>query len=90
MLLLFANGIALSGVSWIFWRMFRQFIVGSPLDNIPGPPSKNWWTGMNKQTEFYVNDDLSYAKVLSPKYSMFKLGIFTKRLLRNVGDHYSL
>ncbi|KIM41635.1 hypothetical protein M413DRAFT_72029 [Hebeloma cylindrosporum] len=45
MLLLFAQGVALYGVSWILWRIFRRFIVRSPLDNIPGPSSKSWLKG---------------------------------------------
>ena len=56
MLLLFAKGIGLYGVSWVLWRIFGQFIVRTPLDNIPGPTSKNWWKGMNKP-EFHANDD---------------------------------
>ena len=57
MLLAFAKGIALYGVSWILWRIFERFIVKSPLDNVPGPSSKNWWKGVNKQTELHINDD---------------------------------
>jgi hypothetical protein len=57
MLLLFAKGIGLYGVSWVLWRIFGQFIVRTPLDNIPGPTSKNWWKGMDKQPESHVNDD---------------------------------
>ncbi|KIM41638.1 hypothetical protein M413DRAFT_152589 [Hebeloma cylindrosporum] len=49
MLLLFANGVALYGVSWILWRLFHQFIVRSPLDNIPGPSSKSWLKGVFPQ-----------------------------------------
>ena len=57
MLLAFAKGIALYGVSWVLWRIFGKFIVRSPLDNIPGPSSKNWLKGMNKQTKLRVNDN---------------------------------
>ena len=57
MLLLSAQGIALYAVSWVCWQIFGRFIVRSPLDNIPGPPSKNWWKGVNNETEFHVNDD---------------------------------
>ena len=56
MLLLFAEGIALYGVSWVLWRIFGRFIIRSPLDNIPGPPSKSWSKGMKNQTELDVND----------------------------------
>ena len=49
MLLLFAKGIALYGVSWVLGWVFGQFIIRSPLDNIPGPSLKNWWKGVNKK-----------------------------------------
>ena len=57
MLLLFAKAIALYGVTWVLRRIFGKFIFRSPLDNIPGPPSKDWWKGMNKQMELHVNND---------------------------------
>jgi len=57
MLLLLAKGIALYGASWVLWKIFKQFIIRSPLDNIPGPSSQNWWKGMNKQAEIHLSDD---------------------------------
>lgn len=32
-------------LSWFLWKYFRQFFLSSPLDNIPGPPSKSWLYG---------------------------------------------
>ncbi|KAI0828713.1 cytochrome P450 [Trametes gibbosa] len=32
-------------VTYSLWRYFRQAVVKSPLDNIPGPPSPSWMTG---------------------------------------------
>ena len=74
MLLLFAKGFALYGFSWVLWRIFGKFIVRSPLDNIPGPASKNWLKGVNKQTELDVNDDSILTKVFSLNCSIPRLG----------------
>ncbi|KIM39744.1 hypothetical protein M413DRAFT_74240 [Hebeloma cylindrosporum] len=49
MLLLFAKGIALYGVSWFLWQIFKHYIASSPLDNIPGPSSKSWLKGVYPQ-----------------------------------------
>ena len=57
MLLFLAKGVVLYGAFWVLWRIFRQFIVRSPLENIPGPTSKDWWKGIDKQAELHVDDD---------------------------------
>lgn len=46
--------LALAGLSvvWILWRVFRNYIVKSPLDNIPGPEPPSWWKG-NVTPYFY-------------------------------------
>ena len=36
-----------SAVSWVLWKYFRQFFLSSPLDNIPGPPSRSWLYGVS-------------------------------------------
>ncbi|KAI0760494.1 cytochrome P450 [Fomes fomentarius] len=38
MLTILAQGLAICTLSWILWKYFRQILIGSPLDNIPGPP----------------------------------------------------
>ena len=35
----------IGGVTWILWRFFRPIVVESPLDNIPGPPSRSFLYG---------------------------------------------
>ncbi|KAK7681425.1 hypothetical protein QCA50_015517 [Cerrena zonata] len=34
-----------AGITWILWRMTSNFILRSPLDNIPGPASVSWVKG---------------------------------------------
>ncbi|KAI0760478.1 cytochrome P450 [Fomes fomentarius] len=36
-------------VAWFFWKYFRQIVVKSPLDNIPGPPTKSFLYGNLRQ-----------------------------------------
>ncbi|GJE97651.1 cytochrome P450 [Phanerochaete sordida] len=35
----------LAAVCWVMWKVFREYIVRSPLDNIPGPPRGSFWSG---------------------------------------------
>ncbi|KAI0687587.1 cytochrome P450 [Earliella scabrosa] len=35
----------LGGLTYILWRCFRHVVVESPLDNIPGPPSRSFLYG---------------------------------------------
>ncbi|KAJ3551150.1 hypothetical protein NM688_g4887 [Phlebia brevispora] len=37
--------ILVTAVSWVVWRIIRHYVVRSPLDNIPGPPSHSLWRG---------------------------------------------
>jgi len=30
---------------WVLWKAFRWFVIGSPLDNIPGPAPDSYVTG---------------------------------------------
>ncbi|KAI0713903.1 cytochrome P450 [Earliella scabrosa] len=32
-------------VAFVLWRLFSNYIVRSPLDNIPGPPRASFWAG---------------------------------------------
>ncbi|KAI1794335.1 cytochrome P450 [Ganoderma leucocontextum] len=43
------QAIIISAVSWVLWKYFRQFLVSSPLDKIPGPPPRSWVYGNLKQ-----------------------------------------
>lgn len=35
----------LSFLGWAVWKLFREYLVSSPLDNIPGPERKSWLKG---------------------------------------------
>ena len=34
-------------IAWIVWRLIRNFVMRSPLDNIPGPRSESWLKGVH-------------------------------------------
>jgi len=57
MLLLLVKTILLYAISWFLWKIFKQFIAKSALDNIPGPPSKSWWKGVDNETKLHMSDD---------------------------------
>src|SRR6202021_35191 len=38
--------VALVLLTWITWRLFRHLILGSPLNNLKGPPAQSFATGM--------------------------------------------
>ncbi|KAL4242915.1 cytochrome P450 family protein [Abortiporus biennis] len=39
------------GTLWVLWKLFRNYVLRSPLDNIPGPKSSSWLTGNIKEFE---------------------------------------
>ena len=45
MISLLLQGTVICSVSWLLWKYFRQLVVKSPLDNIPGPPSHSFLYG---------------------------------------------
>ncbi|KAI0718780.1 cytochrome P450 [Cerioporus squamosus] len=49
MIALVLQGLAICSASWFLWKYFRQVVVKSPLDNIPGPPSGSFLYGNYKQ-----------------------------------------
>ncbi|OCH94337.1 cytochrome P450 [Obba rivulosa] len=64
------------GTSWILWRFFRQIIVKSPLDNVPGPEPVSFWKGNLPQVYdrrgwgFYEKLGYTYGQVVK-LYGMF-------------------
>ena len=34
-------------IAWVVWRLIRNFVMRSPLDNIPGPRSESWLKGVH-------------------------------------------
>ncbi|KAI0716897.1 cytochrome P450 [Earliella scabrosa] len=66
MSILLLQGLAVCVALWILWKYFRQIVVKSPLDNIPGPPTgsllygnlrqildKNGWDFIQHLTDAY-------------------------------------
>ena len=45
MISLLLQGTVICSVSWLLWKYFRQLVVKSPLDNIPGPSSHSFLYG---------------------------------------------
>ncbi|KAI0329087.1 cytochrome P450 [Cubamyces sp. BRFM 1775] len=39
------QGAIICSATWVLWKFFRQWVVKSPLDNIPGPPSTSFLYG---------------------------------------------
>lgn len=37
--------LVLAGALWLLWRVFRAYVLRSPLDNIPGPASVSFLKG---------------------------------------------
>ncbi|KAI0713837.1 cytochrome P450 [Earliella scabrosa] len=52
--------------AYIAWRLLRNFIVRSPLDNIPGPPSRSIFTGNLMQ--LFAHDSWDFTKDLIDTY----------------------
>lgn len=42
---LFVQVTVIGSLSWLLWKVFRNFVVKSPLDNLPGPPPASVWKG---------------------------------------------
>ncbi|KAI0718774.1 cytochrome P450 [Cerioporus squamosus] len=45
MISLLLQGAVICSASWLLWKYFRQLVVKSPLDNIPGPPPQSFLYG---------------------------------------------
>ena len=43
-----AQAAAICAVSWFLWKYFRQIVIKSPLDNIPGPPPGSFLYGQSE------------------------------------------
>ncbi|RPD54893.1 cytochrome P450 [Lentinus tigrinus ALCF2SS1-7] len=67
MILLLLQGAAICGVSWLLWKYFRQLVVMSSLDNIPGPPSQSFLYGNLKQL-LDRRDGWSFLRYLTDSY----------------------
>ncbi|KAI0791135.1 cytochrome P450 [Abortiporus biennis] len=51
------------GILWVVWKLFRLFVLRSPLDNIPGPKPSSWLFGnlrefQDRQAGWRFREDL--------------------------------
>ncbi|KAM5541912.1 hypothetical protein V8D89_004222 [Ganoderma adspersum] len=53
-------------VVFVLWRVFRNFFIRSPFDNIPGPPSSSWLTG--NTLKLFDHDAWGYTDDLIQTY----------------------
>ncbi|EMD33549.1 hypothetical protein CERSUDRAFT_67761 [Gelatoporia subvermispora B] len=64
------EGAVICTATWLLWKVLRQFIVKSPLDNIPGPPPRSSWRGHLPQIygrhewDFYHDVTQNYGTVV--------------------------
>lgn len=45
-----------AAITWVLWRLNRNFILSSPLDNIPGPAPVSWVKGLLQYNHLFVSD----------------------------------
>ena len=56
---------ALAGLALtLLWKLLRKYVVKSPLDLIPGPPSESWLLG-NLNQIFKSEDEIACDKWVS-------------------------
>ncbi|RPD74067.1 cytochrome P450 [Lentinus tigrinus ALCF2SS1-7] len=65
--LLLLQSAAICGVSWLLWKYFRQLVVRSPLDNIPGPRSQSFLYG-NLEQLLHRRDGWGFLRHLTDSY----------------------
>ncbi|EDR09194.1 uncharacterized protein LACBIDRAFT_326593 [Laccaria bicolor S238N-H82] len=59
-------------VSWGCWSVVRRFMVGTALDNIPGPPSLSFFKG--NLSQLFNTHGWEFHKAIAAKYgSVIKL-----------------
>ncbi|OBZ67957.1 Docosahexaenoic acid omega-hydroxylase CYP4F3 [Grifola frondosa] len=70
------------GTAWLSWRLLRNYLTRSPLDNIPGPAPTSWYTG-NLGQLFDHHNGWAFIRELSETYGpVSKLnGLLGERML---------
>ncbi|KAK7691817.1 hypothetical protein QCA50_005220 [Cerrena zonata] len=77
----FIVAVAAAGAGWLAWHVARNFIVRSPLDNIPGPESVSYFKG--NLSQLFNRNGWWFLDSLGTQYnSMVRLtGLFGHRML---------
>ena len=55
---------AAAGLTGLLWRLTRNFILPSPLDNVPGPDPSSWLKG--ELAEAYLSPSLLPQLLMTP------------------------
>lgn len=92
MLYLILQAIFLYGLSFAFWRVVRQYIVKTSLDNIPGPPSPSFFQGNFRQLftiygwDFHKDIAAKYGGVVKVKalFGENQLYVFDPKALHHI------
>lgn len=56
------QALGLLSISWVFWELLHHWVLPSSLDNIPGPPSESFLTGVF--STLFDKDAWAYHKSL--------------------------
>ena len=48
------QAVLICGATWVLWKVLRQFVVKSALDNLPGPARNSYFFGMGP--DVFYND----------------------------------
>ncbi|KAL4246377.1 cytochrome P450 family protein [Abortiporus biennis] len=72
----------LSVTSWVLWKLFRNYVLRKPLDNIPGPKPSSWLTGNISEFE-HRKSGWSFTEDLESKWNnvVRMKGIFGEDML---------
>ncbi|KAF8807043.1 cytochrome P450 [Phlegmacium glaucopus] len=69
---MFTQAVIFCAISYVTWKVLRQFLVKSALDNLPGPPSQSFLFGVFPQ--FFSIKGWEFHKEIAQKYgSVMKL-----------------
>ena len=75
MLTLILQGILLYGLSVACWHVFRQYVVKTALDNIPGPPSPSFFKGLTSPLVKWTMSEYIYRRKLSAVVRRSRVGV---------------
>jgi len=70
----------LCAIAWVSWKCFQRFVLGSPLDNIPGPPSDSFMTGESATWLTLLDNPLTVCHLIS--------GMSKRFFLSNANDYH--
>ncbi|KAL6306606.1 cytochrome P450 monooxygenase [Sparassis latifolia] len=87
------QSVLICAVIWISWRkVLRHFVMKSPFNNLPGPPSQSFWTGnigpfVNRHGwDFHLDVARNYGRVVNLKGFLGEptLYVYDPKALHNI------